>query len=244
MRLSICALILLSLQLSVVLAISRPSSDPDYSQAATYANNTKPPYARYDFTTVYVHAKDNVTLQEWTSTFYPRVDEFSQLTVIGTFLQNFTFNPNLTIWVEVKGFVPQAGPLVPKRVFSPDLNDLVIPYFTVIAVLDKGNVTDYGWDDGCGYCTTDECLDNQCGTHRPAGTTNSCTLTDCDLRVYMAWSGRDKNDTPCKSEASCPSNFRQISTSSVTDFGSNVYNDFIYKFTTNAPNPVTGQTAN
>lgn len=35
---------------------------------------------------MYIHARDNITKQEWISTFWPRVDEFSQLTIIGYIL--------------------------------------------------------------------------------------------------------------------------------------------------------------
>lgn len=38
---------------------------------------------------VTVHARDNITKQEWTSIFYPRVDEFSLLELSGNILNSF-----------------------------------------------------------------------------------------------------------------------------------------------------------
>lgn len=78
--------------------------------------------------TVNIHARDNKTNQEWTSTYWPRVDEFSLLAVNGTDIFIFflcfgpfytflfiylisipnatrlAFNPNLTITIELVGY--------------------------------------------------------------------------------------------------------------------------------------------
>jgi hypothetical protein len=194
--------------------------------------------------TIYVHARDNVTKQQWTATYWPRVDEFSQLHMLNTNFTGMSFNPNLTIWVELKGY---NETLPPKRVYNDDegMEQLVIPYFTALVLLDKGNVTDFQWDDGCDdYCNPNkDCLDDVCGVHRIRKGKDICNGTvDCNIKIYVAWSGRDKDDVRCRSETSSPSNFRQVSVSPVTTLGDGLWDDFVYKFTTNAPDPSTGET--
>jgi len=213
--------------------VIRPSSNPDYNNAASDANNTVQPFTIYQTTTVFVHARDNVTGHEWKATFWPRIDEFSQLELSGSFNNSMIFNPNLTVWVEY-----QNRTTSPKHVYQNE-NELVIPYFTAIVLIDQGWVTDLTWQDGCGgSCSNKYCLDNQCGNFRMDGGTDICTKTDCNIKVYFAWSGRDASDTACKSIASTPKKFQKYSFKSTTaNFGNGLWDDFIYKFSTTAPNP-------
>jgi len=216
-------------------AVIRPPANPNYNDSAAAAANTTEPFTIYQTTTVIVHAVDNATGHQWKATFYPRIDEFSQLEIPGTFNTSMTFNPNLLIFVEFNG-----QNLTQKHVYTPD-NNLFIPYFTAVVLLNRGNVASFQWQDGCGNCKTGDCLDNSCGIERFSGTTDVCTQTDCNIKVYFAWSGRDALDNACKSINSTPAKFDQYSLTPTVNFGTGLFNDFIYTFTSTAPNPLSQQ---
>lgn len=239
---SMLKLIMLAALLLAVQA--RPSDDPDYAKAPEEASKDKAPYAKYDTIEVQLITRDNRTRQEWTSTFFPRVDEFSLLELAGTFERNYSFNPNMTITLRI----PSSPLLVltPKRVFSEGVFDeeretrsdpVVVTYWTVLVLLDKGNLTEIAWDDGCSDCSSNDCVDNSCGIKRMKGDTDRCLETNCNMKVYLAWMGRDKKDSACRSVSSMPSNFSKYSFQPVQNFGNGLFDDVIYKFTTNAPNP-------
>jgi len=233
--------LLLSLLLFCTLSPStgkviRPSNNPDYNNAASDANGTVQPFTIYQTTTVYVHARDNVTGHEWKATFWPRIDEFSQFELLGTFNNSMIFNPNVTVWVEYQNKTTQ-----PKHVYQNE-NQLFIPYFTAVVLLDKGRVSDLQWQDGCGNgCRDKYCLDNVCGNFRMDGDTDVCTKIDCNIKVYFAWSGRDASDNACKSIASTPQKFQQYSLTPTANFGTGLWDDIFYKFTSTAPNPIDQQ---
>ena len=177
---------------------------------------------------MYIHGHDNVTQQEWVATFWPRVDEFSQLTVVGNILMHLHTNSSSLIndtlsdrpcfqlkcvcLVGIEGiqcvrlylycnnlqllhslhyqtcnfrFLPNNRTLSPKRVYSEDLNELLIPYFTAVVLLNNGNVQSFDWSDGCSsYCNpVTDCLDDFCGNHRNSSGVDRCTESDCDIKV-------------------------------------------------------------
>lgn len=211
--------------------VIRPPNHPNYNDAAALAAKTVPPVTIYETTTVLVHARDNLTGHEWVATYWPRVDEFSQLELAGTFNTSLSFNPNLTIWVEYNGITTP-----PRRVFN-ETSNLIIPYFVAVVLLDKGKIRDVQYQEGCHNCRSGHCLDNNCGMSRGSGSSDVCNSTDCNIKVFLAWSGRDSSDTPCKSISSTPQNFNEFSTTPLVNFGNSVYNDFIYNWKTKAPNP-------
>lgn len=217
--------------------VIRPSSNPDYNDAASAANGTVQPFTIYQTTTVYIHGRDEVTGHEWVATFWPRIDEFSVLEIAGS-NNSMIFNPNLTIWVEYQN---KTTPI--KHVYQNE-NQLFIQYFTAVVLLDGGWVTDLSWQDGCGGsagCADKYCLNNSCGVFRMDGGTDICTQIDCNIKVYWAYSGRDAQDSACKSIASTPAKFSQYSLTQTRNFGSGLWNDVIYSFTQKAPNPINEQ---
>ena len=227
----------------VAVTLARPSSSPNYGEAPGLAGSTSPPYAKYDTVNVTIWARDNRTQQQWAANFYPRVDEFSLLELAGTSQWDYTFNPNLTIWLEI----PQYSNLTslkdsPKLVYTvlEESGDQVyIPYFTALVLLNKGVVTDFQWDGGCKSCATDLCITDQCGTKRIKNNEDICKdQANCNIKVYLAWMGRDKDDSKCRSVNSMPNNFSKYSVAPITNFGNGLFDDVIYKFTQNAPNPL------
>jgi len=212
--------------------VIRPSANPNYKDAAAAAAKTKEPFTIYQTTTVFVYAQDNLTGHEWKSTFWPRIDEFSQLELSGTFNNSQSLNPNLLVSVGFNGRNTTW-----KHVYRTE-NELMIPFFTAVVLLSKGRVSDFSWQDGCSHCYSGDCLDNSCGGPRMSGSTDVCTKTDCNIKVYLAWGGRDASDNACKSIASTPNSFEQYSLTKTVNFGNGLWNDFIYSFKTGSPTPI------
>jgi len=249
MRLLLLPLVVCAIFLVSVHAVNRPSGTVDYTKSAESAANGGPLYAKYDTIEIHVRAKDNRTKQEWTSKYYPRVDEFSllELTFSGGITFNYSFNPNLTVWLEFpnRPWVDMSL-MKPKRVYTTETTKngegVIIPYFTGLVLLNKGNVTQLAWDGGCGSCGSDVCLDDQCGRKRLDNNVDICfdatKAYNCNIKFYLAWTGRDKEDSKCRSVSSTPNSFKQYSSSPLTNFGNGLFGDVVYRFTQNAPNPV------
>jgi len=149
------------------------------------------------------------------------------------------FNPNLTIWLTLPNTRMNAT-LVPKHIYNP-VGNIIMPYYVAVVLLSKGVVSSFSWQDGCGSCANGKCIDNSCGISQFSGSTDLCNGTvDCNVKVYLAWSGRDSNDDACKSISSTPDNFNKYSLTPSVNFGTSFYNDFIYQFSSTAPNPLPG----
>lgn len=192
-----------------------------------------------------MHARDNITKQTWKSTYYPRVDEFTRLELVGTAEQGFTSNPNLTVWLEFPNYPNQTKLKdLPKRVYKHNVEDeekpVVVLYYTAIVLLDQGNIVDFRWDDGCGGCAKKLCIDEQCGAEIKKD--NFCSEeTNCNIKVYLVWMGRDKDDAKCRSISSRPNSFSKYSVTPVTNFGNSLFSSTIFNFKSNAPNPLSDQ---
>lgn len=64
------------------------------------------------------------------------------------------------------------------------LHDVVVLYNTVVVLLDKGNPVGINWQDGCGACLTERCVNNTCGTEKMDGNTDICLeKADCNIKV-------------------------------------------------------------
>jgi len=96
--------------------------------------------------------------------------------------------------------------------------DKVFPFFTAIIAVDKGNVTGITWDDACVFCAEDECEDNTYGfngeiateveAQQPVGSCYSnvdeCKTSEkaeCDLMLYVVWTGTDSKGKDFTSSA-------------------------------------------
>jgi len=89
-------------------------------------------------------------------------------------------------------------------------NERIYPYLTAIITVDQGNVTGITWDNACVFCAAEECQDNTYGfegalateeeAQQPVG---ACSIpleecktaeqAECDLLLYVVWSGTDSN---------------------------------------------------
>lgn len=99
--------------------------------------------------------------------------------------------------------------------------DKVYPHLTAVIDVDRGVVQGIAWDDACLFCSKDECEENtfdfngvQGNTKQFNQPTGSCFVkkevcikfnneerTDCDLILYVVWTGTDKNGASMLSSA-------------------------------------------
>jgi len=173
-----------------------------------------------------LYVRNDATAHEWRSTYYPRVDEFSMLEAFNSSDPFYLLNPNVTIWIEFFNVTTPTR----KHVYSLE-NDVVVTYYTAVVHMSDGVVSKDGikWDEGCGDCKdpTKYCLDWQCGVDRSS--LGDCSQTDCNIKVYFAWSGTDKDHTSCASVNSIPSAFKHYSLTPAANFGTGLWDDFLYR---------------
>jgi hypothetical protein len=116
-----------------------------------------------------------------------------------------------------------------RRYFDYD-SAFIYPYLTAIIDVKGGEVIGITWDDACVFCGSDKCLENTVdfngveATQKSSGQpTKGCYIkqedcnlvvatptdskTDCDLLVYVVWTGTDSNGKTFQSAANRFSNF-------------------------------------
>lgn len=143
---------------------------------------------------------------EGSAVFYPQVDEWSLLEVEGSWnhtTKNAGSNDtNITIAI--------SGARSPPARLNDPARNLTVPYFTVIAQLENGNVTSLVWDSDespCLGCDASQCIDGNC-----AVPLSQCgTTADCDVRIYIGWIGKDADGNYCLSAGSRLSRYRRLS---------------------------------
>lgn len=99
--------------------------------------------------------------------------------------------------------------------------NMVVPFWTLIINVNNGAVSSLTWDDDCSTCDSTHCIDGNCAVDIV-----NCDFyggpTNCDIKVYVAWSGTDTDGYYFTSEQSTLSRFRQWSIagafSSATNF--------------------------
>jgi len=96
--------------------------------------------------------------------------------------------------------------------------DKVFPFLTAIISVDKGDVTGITWDDACVFGAEDECEDNTFGfdgeivaeveAQQPVGSHHSTVdyckeseKAECDLTLYVVWTGTDSKGKDFSSSA-------------------------------------------
>jgi len=97
-------------------------------------------------------------------------------------------------------------------------NDKVYPFLTAIIDVNKGNITGITWDNACLFCAEEECEDNTYGFNgvianeseakQPVGgchlTIDDCKTSEkaeCDLMLYVVWTGTDSKGKDFTSSA-------------------------------------------
>ena len=98
----------------------------------------------------------------------------------------------------------------------------VVPFHTIIINLNNGVIDDISFDDDCSLCGNDYCVDGNCAQEVSKCTsqslydaTNTASLTDCDFKVYVSWSGTDADGVYLSSSGRRLSQFRRWSLNAV-----------------------------
>lgn len=114
--------------------------------------------------------------------------------------------------------------------------DKVYPALTAVITVNEGNVTGITWDNGCVFCADTECEDNTYGydgglqtaeeAEQPVG---SCPIpveeckasekAECDLLLYVVWTGTDSKGRDFTSSANRFSAFPKQSWSDRINLG-------------------------
>jgi hypothetical protein len=97
-------------------------------------------------------------------------------------------------------------------------DDKVYPHLTAVITVNEGVVTGITWDNACVFCSAEECQDNTYGfdgglateeeAQQPVG---ACSISvpeckdsekaECDLLLYVVWTGTDSNGRDFTSSA-------------------------------------------
>mmetsp|Transcript_50760 Transcript_50760/g.122404 ORF Transcript_50760/g.122404 Transcript_50760/m.122404 type:complete len:318 (-) Transcript_50760:1562-2515(-) len=125
-----------------------------------------------------------------------------------------TFPGNITVHSE-----SQTALSFQKQYF--DGSDRIFPYLTAVIDVKDGVVQGISWDDACLFCSSGECQPNtynfagnlatESEAQQPIGgcyiTRDQCDAahqdgrTDCDLLLYVVWTGTDGNGKDFRSSA-------------------------------------------
>eukprot|EP00594_Rhizosolenia_setigera_P008326 CAMPEP_0178958172 /NCGR_PEP_ID=MMETSP0789-20121207/11434_1 /TAXON_ID=3005 /ORGANISM="Rhizosolenia setigera, Strain CCMP 1694" /LENGTH=597 /DNA_ID=CAMNT_0020640727 /DNA_START=328 /DNA_END=2121 /DNA_ORIENTATION=+ len=142
--------------------------------------------------------------------FRPTADEYSHITMTNTYndlvLNENSYQDQVSIHV-----ASQKAVSFIRRFYDSEQNK-IYPYLTAILDVDNGVVKGIAWDDSCVFCRSEpeRCEEN---TYDFSGTsrigpekTKGCFFTkdecdklhsegkkDCDLNLYVVWTGTDKN---------------------------------------------------
>ncbi|KAJ3189406.1 hypothetical protein HDU85_003036 [Gaertneriomyces sp. JEL0708] len=139
---------------------------------------------------MHLHTKSIITNADANSTaiFYPRVDDYSELVIPDSWgklvddLSDATF-PTISMTLLSKDKIW----VLPDLQWAIRFNGIIhyVPFRTALAVLDNGNVVDFKWMPTTCTLSTCPCIDNICAV--------VCPNTDCNLKVYVAWTGTDSS---------------------------------------------------
>jgi hypothetical protein len=146
--------------------------------------------------------------------YYPYVDEFSLLEISRSFNSTVTmFNATAqTVANNTVIFLQIANVVSPTRMYTyydpRAKTTYVVPFLTAIVQVSSGTITGITWDSGCYSCSGAACVQgicavpiNECG--------DSDATTNCDVKVYLSWTGTDRNSRYLTSSAAVITNFEQ-----------------------------------
>lgn len=105
---------------------------------------------------------------------------------------------------------------------------LVVPFHTIVIHLTQGVLEKITFDDDDSLCSSSYSVDNncaidinQCKGSSTYDKTNTATDTDCDFKLYVSWTGTDKDNTFLSSSGRRLSQFRRWSLNAVYNQASN-----------------------
>jgi len=155
--------------------------------------------------------------------FQPIADDYSRFHVPDSFKQLIDsdetetkaltdlFPGNITVHAE-----SQTALSFQKLYYDVNDNGKVFPFLTAIVAVDKGVVTGITWDNACVFCSEDKCQDNTYGFNGEIATeeeaqqpVGGCHISkpecqkasECDLMLYVVWTGTDSNGKDFTSSA-------------------------------------------
>jgi hypothetical protein len=184
--------------------------------------------------------------------FYPVVDQFSLLDFTNSFTNGqFGFNTSTvngavldeangfsnTSWIQVQ-IGKALSPKMPYRYMRKNLDNVltqyVVPYFTVVISLTNGVPQRIWFDEGCFVCDSDECNYNVCGAQmvKKCDTFGAGGSFNCDLKVYVAWDGTDRDQRYMTSSGAVLSQFASYSISSAASSLAKTSGETFPQFTT------------
>jgi hypothetical protein len=152
-------------------------------------------------------------------TFAPMSDDYSRFHIEGSWqdIKSDATIKNVTVFAS-------SGPSLSflRKYYDEDFG--VFPYLTAIIDVEDGVVKGIAWDDACIFCSKDRCLENTFGFDgepaQPREPTRGCYITaaecvqlhadgrkDCDLTLYVVWTGTDKKGEYLKSSSKRKSAF-------------------------------------
>jgi len=152
--------------------------------------------------------------------FSPTADDYSRFRVPQSFT-NLVGAPNLNlnklfpanIYVHAES---QTALSFQKMYYNT--SKVVYPSLTAVVAVNEGNVTGITWDDSCVFCSAEQCQPNTYTfggdlvtaeeARQPVGSCpmveNACRLSEkaeCDLMLYVVWTGTDSNGRDFTSSA-------------------------------------------
>eukprot|EP01117_Protostelium_nocturnum_P006365 TRINITY_DN229_c0_g1_i5.p1 TRINITY_DN229_c0_g1~~TRINITY_DN229_c0_g1_i5.p1 ORF type:complete len:253 (-),score=61.15 TRINITY_DN229_c0_g1_i5:193-951(-) len=184
------------------------------------ALKSKTKYAKGDNALVNLNVYSSIDNPDWKQgVFVPRVDEFTILEVEGSGAAYTMKNDGTRdIWISLSFGYNQTES--PNRYFIKKSNletnrfnaGRFVGSYSAIIQLNRGVIDQIFWDDGCGECTDADCFDGYNCTIDMNANANNCTnISDCNIKVYVVWSGTDANGYNMASISSLPSRFSAFS---------------------------------
>jgi len=203
-------------------------------------------YKKYDFSVVILHIAaetsdpslpGGMNTTVWKSVYFPRVDMFTELR--SHFTQPLVEKGNTTVrvWLEFPAFNMRSESRIMLIRYndSYDKIDLLVGMRAITVKMEEGKMTDIFWDDTCAGCSADKCIEDSCSSViadlRPTCTDKDQLKKDpyhCGLKIYLAWTGTDREGMALSSYGSLPSRFQKYSfIASAYDAASGFATDFV-----------------
>lgn len=152
--------------------------------------------------------------------FYPKIDEFTLLELKQGDQTNGGFAGLRVVGVQgkmrqIKVEVGGKTSTWKTRIKTMKDGSLVVPFYTLIIEMNKGQVKQLTWDDGCWGCensgdeTGSVCLEKKdCAVNAEKCGGDG---TNCNVKVYIGWFGTDANGRYTTSAGKRISRFRKYS---------------------------------
>eukprot|EP00559_Dactyliosolen_fragilissimus_P001121 CAMPEP_0184861450 /NCGR_PEP_ID=MMETSP0580-20130426/6134_1 /TAXON_ID=1118495 /ORGANISM="Dactyliosolen fragilissimus" /LENGTH=264 /DNA_ID=CAMNT_0027358959 /DNA_START=140 /DNA_END=934 /DNA_ORIENTATION=+ len=158
-------------------------------------------------------------------TFEPMADDYSRFTIPGSFVDIVENGSLLPYSSNITVHASSQSSLSFLKTYYDSVNEYIFPHLTAIIDVQKGIVKGIAWDKSCIFCGKDRCEENTYffnGTQRVSkDPTKGCYLTrsecfkiaadggtECDLTLYVVWTGDDRDGKALTSSSSRFSSFQ------------------------------------